>query len=316
MTHADDKFVKRILTPLQPTPPLDPQILEQEKAKFLLQGENYRLDVAVQSSRGNARQTIKDPVVSHIRRPFPLIKVLVGVLLALVILVGSSASVYASQSSLPGDSLYPLKSISEEIRLSLIRSPEARLKITLDYTDRRVNEITTLLSRGQIISDQTSQRFQGELDRALLLAAELSDEQMQNALGQVRRSAEKQGLTLDELLNKLPEQAEPAILMLQQRIQEQVRLSSIGESDPQAYRFEIRERHQRQHKPGRNSTSDQSDGSAPLPTTTTLPTKEGNKSGNGGGRPSEVPGQDDTSPGQGNSNPGNGNQNPDKSPMP
>ena len=74
MTHADDKFVKRILTPLQPTPPLDPQILEQEKAKFLLQGENYRLDVAVQSSRVNARQTIKDPDVSHLRRPFPVIK--------------------------------------------------------------------------------------------------------------------------------------------------------------------------------------------------------------------------------------------------
>jgi hypothetical protein len=79
----------------------------------------------------------------------PVMKALVGTLIALVILIGSSLTVYASQGSLPGESLYLIKSWSEDVRLSFATSPQTKLNLTLDFTDRRMDEINSLVESGK-----------------------------------------------------------------------------------------------------------------------------------------------------------------------
>lgn len=306
MTRVDDEldeYGKHVLAPLRAAPPMGLPLAEQEKARFMNLGAKLQQDLSPQSSgidQYNDHPALRS---TRVRQPLPLLKFLVATLLALVVLVGSSITVYAAQNSLPGEPLYVIKSWSEDIRLSITSSPKARLDLTLDYTNRRMGEITSLLATGKVLPPQTSERFQVELENALLLAAQMDDKQMQNALKKIRHLAESQGMTIEELVTILPEQAEPAIAHLQQRLQEQVTLSSIGEYDPQAFRSEIRGR-QRLH-PGTHKSTPASDNSG-----TPLPTGNGNGHGNGNHQPSEVPGHSGNGPGQGKSTPDKENQGP------
>ena len=318
MNNADNEFGKRVFASLKSTPPLGPKEAAEEKAKFLLLGEKLHQGVLPGSSEPAIQQDNGLSTASIRRRPTAIFKFMVATLIALIVLVGSSLTVYASQASLPGDILYPLKAVSEDIRLSITRSPQAKLDITLEYTNRRMDEITEAVSAGRPVQSQVSNRFGDELDSALLLAAQMEDTQMQMAIRAIKSHAQNQGITIEELIHQLPLQADPAIVQLQERLREQVTLSAIGENDPQTYRIRIRERLQRrsethQPKPVEDENSSNPDGS-----TTPEPTKADEQHDNGNGNPSQAPGNSGSNPGQGNPNPGNGNHgnNPTHTPKP
>ena len=182
--------------PLKSTPPLSPQVAGEEKTRFLHQAESLRQVVPPGFAREDT-QNERGRLTGHLgKRPLPLFKGLVAIIVALIFLVGSSLTVYASQASLPGDGLYPIKSISEDIRLKLTHSPRARLELTLAYSHRRVSEISTMLAMGKNIPSQVSDRFQDELEGALLIAAQMDDPQMKKALEEIKGQAESQGKTL------------------------------------------------------------------------------------------------------------------------
>jgi hypothetical protein len=314
MKKADDEFGKRILAPLQPTPPLDPNIAAEEKNKYLLQVESIRQGIIPGSDTQEIRQA--EAVFSSHRRKqrYTLLRSLAAVLVALIILVGSSLTVYAAQDSLPGESLYTLKAISEDIRLSVTHSPQARLDITLDYTNRRVDEISHLLAVGKSLSAQASERYQGELEGALLLASQMEDTRMLNALEKIKSHAENQGMTIEKLINQLPEQADPAIVRLQARLSEQVKLSMIGEDDPQTFRLAIHERQNlNSHKHKSTPASNDSISTPSSDSTPPSPTNEGGKQNNGNRHSTQSPDDEESSPDEGNPNSGNGNHNPDPS---
>ena len=317
MTRADDEFGKRILTPLRTAPPIDPQVAAEEKTKFLLLGEELHQgyvtgtgSVDKQQDRGISMGLLRKPNLS-------LLKGLVAALIVLILVIGSSLTVYAAQDRLPGESLYPLKVISEDMRLSLTRSPQAKLEMTLDYTNRRMDEISHLLETGNSLPAQASDRFQGELESALQLASQMEDKQMQNALSEIKGHAENQGKIIDELIEQLPKQDEPAIVRLKDRLYEQVMLSAFGENDPKSFRLEI---HERQHRRIQTHKSTPENNATPLTppdgSPTPQPSEDGEEPDNGSGQSTQAPGHDNGDPGQGNPNPGNGNHGPDASHTP
>ena len=300
MTNSNgelDEFGKRVLASLRSTPPINSRVAAAEKSKYLFQGENLRKDLFAGSGKVYAQWDHQRVNALRGKQPSPLFKALVATILVLVFLVGSSFTVYAAQSSLPGQPLYTIKSWSEDIRLSMTFTTKAKLNLTLDYTNRRVDEISRLVASGKAIDDQTSERFQSELDNALQLAIQLNDPQMQNALVQIKGRAESQGMTIEELIAKLPPQAEPAIIHLQERLNEQVKLSTIGEKDPKSFRAVIHERIRIKRGPKDSPTSDQSQSAPAGSSNTPIPEQENN----GNGRPGN---------GQGQSTPGNGNHGP------
>jgi len=317
MTRTDDEFGKRILTPLRTAPPIEPQVAAEEKTRYLLQAENLRKGILPDTGREDKHKEHGRLTGFLRKRPLPLLRGLAALLVALIFLVGSSLTVFAAQDSLPGEALYPLKSLSEDVHLSLTHSPQGKLEMTLGYTNRRMDEISHLLATGKPVPALASERFQGELESTLQLAAQMEDKQMQNALSEIKGHAESQGMTIDELITRLPEQAGPAIMHLQDRLREQVTLSAIGENDPQTYRLEVRER-QRRHS-GIHNPTPANNGSASTPaggSSTPLPTEAGEEHDNGSGHPTQAPGHDNGGPGQGNPDPGNGNHGPDASHTP
>jgi hypothetical protein len=311
MNHSDEelnKFGKRILSPLSQVDPLDPASIAQERAKFLAQVQHLRTDLPVVINNETEKQSNREDRI-YLRKPrMPLFRALIAVLVVVILLAGSSATVFAAQNSLPGEPLYAIKSLSEDVRFAVALNPQTKLDLTLTYTNRRAEEISSLVANGEELPAQTSNRYQLELEQALDLAAQMNDQQMQAALIQIRNGAEKQGMTMEELLVKLPEQASPAILRLQERLQEQVMLSSFGESDPQAFRNEIRER-QKIRQSIRHSTEPEQTEEIPLiADNTPMPGQDNN--GSEMIQPSQMPGHNGQDNSQDESLPGNSNHGP------
>jgi hypothetical protein len=318
-TNDLDEFGKRTLAPLQPTPPMDSQAAMEARSKFLLEGENLRQALILQSGSEEIHKLNEKHNLVWLLQHKPLMKALVAIVLAFVIiLVGSTATVFASQNSLPGQVLYPVKSWSEDIRLSMTTSADTKLNLTLIFTNRRMEEISTLLADGKGVSDQTAERFANELENALQLAAQLDDTQIQHALVEIKSHAEHQGMTMQELIVKLPPQAEPAVVKLQQRLNEQVQLSNIGEIDPKEFRLQVHARFQKQHGPKHSTESESTLSTPDTSSVTPVPRQDGNNQGEDMSEPTKVPGHDDQGNGQGQSTPGNGNhgQNPTHTPKP
>jgi hypothetical protein len=166
MSKADremDEYGKRVLTPLQATQPIDPDRAKEIRKNYLVQAESLRKEMASQDTVVITKQDNNRSKKAGIRPLQPLFKILAGVLLAVIFLVVGSASVYAAQNSLPGEPLYAVKTLVEDIQLSLVTSPQTRLELTLNYSNRRMDEITSLISAGKILPEKASQRFRGEL---------------------------------------------------------------------------------------------------------------------------------------------------------
>jgi hypothetical protein len=311
MNHSDEelnKFGKRILSPLSQVDPLDPASIAQERAKFLAQVEHLRTYLPVVTNNETEKQSNREDRIYLRKQRMPLFRALIAVLVVVILLAGSSATVFAAQNSLPGEPLYAIKSLSEDVRLTMALNPQTKLDLTLTYTNRRAEEISSLVANGEELPTQTSARYQLELEQALDLAAQMNDQQMQVALIQIKNRAEKQGMTMEELLANLPEQASPAILRLQERLQEQVMLSSFGESDPQAFRNEIRERQKIRQSLKHSTEPEQTEEIPLIADNTPMPGQDNN--GNEMGQPTQMPGHNGQGNGQDESLPGNGNHGP------
>lgn len=298
MTRAQremDEYGTRILSPLKPAPSADPKMMADEKARFLVNAENLRSGL-ISMPQGKSRGPHLFPDRKRVFS-LPFSKALLVVLLVLLLVVASSLTVYAAQGSIPGDPLYAVKSASEDIRLSLTLSGEARLNLAMDYTHQRVDEIQTLVSQGKSLPDQASRRYQHELDVELQLAAQMNDQAMQSALLKIRAQAENQGMTMEELIAHLPNPASPEFINLQERLQEQVQLSTIGEKNPQAFRKEIQALEHSRHGPKMQATSEELQSTEPAATSTPFIETPGS----GMGEPTQKPDH---------SNPGNGNHTP------
>lgn len=300
-----DEYARKILAPLRPEARADQDVLAGERARFLAHGESLRGSLIPKPAR--PEQTAPTPRIRLGRVSLPLFKTLAIAVLVLALVGGSSFTVYAAQSSLPGETLYPIKSASEDIRLNLTFSTQAKLNLTLDYAGRRMSEIQSLVKDGISPSDQTSDRYQQELDQALQLAAELDDQQLAGALNEIKIQAEHQGMTVEELITRLPPQAAPAMLRLQERLQEQVQLSTFGEKDPNQFRLQVRELQQLRHRGDHSTISDEPEIIPFLATTTPEPNYNGN--GNGMNQPGGMPGNNGQGNGH-NSSSGNGKYTP------
>jgi hypothetical protein len=316
MTRTDkefDDYGKRILTPLRPAPSMKPHMAAETRKQYLLQVESLRQGILSQPNKEAKERLTRQIKRFGLFQRMPVMKTVAALLLVVIIvLAGGSISVYAAQSSLPGEPLYSIKSLSEDVRLSLTFSPKAKLYLTLDYTNRRMDEISGLLAGGKTLNDHASARYQQELDSALQYAAQLDDSQIGNALGQIKTHAENQGMTMEDLINKLPPQAEPAVVHLQARLAEQVKLSQFGEVDPQAFRVQIHERLQKQHGNKHSAGTDQPESASPDLTVTQEPGQNGNGHGNKTHQPTAVPGNDNPGNGKGQSTPGKGNHGPNE----
>jgi hypothetical protein len=164
--------------------------------------------------------------------------------IALVVIIGGTAgAVFASQSSLPGDFMYPVKLWGDELRIGLTSDPAEQLDLELEIAGERLQEMqqAQLLqqTRDQSQSPEektipaAEQAYTGiykHLDEALLLAQQLypDDPEM---LAQVTAQIEQQLMLLED--------ANPSVIIkelqeLRKDLREQMKELEKAEPEPTA----------------------------------------------------------------------------------
>jgi len=121
----------------------------------------------------------------------------------MIFLLGGTGTVFAAQSSLPSDTLYPVKTASEQTLLA-IAPPSSRGQVALMIADRRANELKRLnaLGRNNQIPNAVS-----AYERSIKQVQDV-DHLPQEVIDQHLATHQE---VLNEVLQKVPEQAKPAI---------------------------------------------------------------------------------------------------------
>jgi hypothetical protein len=141
---------------------------------------------------------------------------------AVVAATGSMAM--ASQSALPGDTLYPVKRAIENARTNLQSSDAGKAQTLLDNAARRLDEIKALNERGDGSSEEiaaTLQDFTDETNQATSHAlADYDQSGDQGALQDVRNFADHSMDQLTQIGDTVPKDVRPALITAAQTVRQ------------------------------------------------------------------------------------------------
>ncbi|MFO7996837.1 MAG: DUF5667 domain-containing protein [Dehalococcoidia bacterium] len=148
-----------------------------------------------------------------LRRRFGMVSIIVAIVLTLSAVGGGTA--YASQASLPGDTLYQVKLSTEQIRMMLPGGDVLKAERALTFAERRVNEMEALAENGR--SQHLALAVEG-YERAMTAVTNrlerASDEQLftGNLTARVAEATARHLSVLDRVYDMMPnEEAKAAI---------------------------------------------------------------------------------------------------------
>ena len=153
-----------------------------------------------------------------------------SIIIAVTLLLGGSgATVAAAQSSLPGDILYDLKLLSENTAAQFVADPEVQFDLSLDLLERRAEEIQTLLLDRQVPAEETITRYQDQIEQAIILSLNLSEDQIAQAFAQIQIRLQTQEQTMAQIRVNASPEALQYMLQMQKMVQERLQILSSGE---------------------------------------------------------------------------------------
>ena len=224
-----NRKLKNQLNNLQEVPARDLQQSHIGKEKFLSQAKN------IQPRRTPAR-TSKTRVGAPLRKSWVprLATILTVVLFALTSIGGT---VYAAQSSMPDDLLYPVKTFTEDIQVRLESDPEQRLDLYASFANRRLDEIEAQFLAGEEVSPKALARLEELSKKMLQQAAQVGEQGLENALRQVQGALELQNQLMAKLQKQTPD---PGLVKAQEKITSRLQLVENGILEPQGFQEQMR----------------------------------------------------------------------------
>jgi hypothetical protein len=148
-----DPGVLKKISLLEKTPERDPELAARSRGKFLSEVENLPLTGSTSALGwllGLFTTNFMDNTQLSIgKRKFAFSTIAAILFVVVVLFGGASATAYASQSALPGDALYPLKTSLEQTQITLANDAYNQAQLHLEFAQRRLNEIKELLSQGR-----------------------------------------------------------------------------------------------------------------------------------------------------------------------
>ncbi len=153
-------------------------------------------------------------------KPMPYMKrfsmSMASVILAVVLAVSALGvgTAYASQSSLPGDTLYPLKLATEQAGMILSPDGAARAERALSFANKRMREMEALTQKGRSQDLELAvEQYGYALDMTLAMIGQAADRGLatENITALVAEATARHLMVLDELWDMVPEEAKAAI---------------------------------------------------------------------------------------------------------
>ena len=154
---------------------------------------------------------------------------------------GAGATVFAAQDSLPGQALYNVKTLSEDVRLELTSNPEAQFQLALALANRRALEIGTLIQDGELLPPAIATRLQSHMQLAMNLAAGMDDTEQTSALLELQRHIRDQDQVMGQSRVNAPDFTDPVLAQIRSQIQNQLKLVDIGLEDPLQFRLRLQQ---------------------------------------------------------------------------
>ena len=145
----------------------------------------------------------------------------VKVLVALALIFGATAgTVSASQESLPGSVLYPVKVGYEDVRLSLTQDPEAKALLAMAFAEERVDEAVQLVEDGDEVPEPLAARYQLQVGLAIQTMEGLGEAQQLQLRANFSGTLQNQVRVMEQVMAHLhqgenPEHPEPTQAMIQ-----------------------------------------------------------------------------------------------------
>ena len=139
-----------------------------------------------------------------------------GVILAIVVALSAVGvgTAYASQASLPGDTLYPIKLATEQAGMVLVGDDIARAERALSFANKRVREMEALAEKGRPQDlDLAVEKYGYALNMTLNEIEQARNRGLatQNVTALVAEATSRHFLVLDEVWDIVPDEAKSAI---------------------------------------------------------------------------------------------------------
>jgi hypothetical protein len=158
----------RIALQIPETPDVRPSTSFQIKARVQLMDQIHSKGAVTKRSWFRYHDWVSP--MRYARR-FSMVGIVIAMVLALSAIGGGTA--YASQASLPGDTLYPVKLATEEFRMMLPGGDAAKTERALGFAERRVQEMLALA--------------EGERSQHLDMAAAKYEDAIKNVIARLER---------------------------------------------------------------------------------------------------------------------------------
>lgn len=221
------------LEPLRDVPPRDQEKAATGRRAFLQQARQMLKPVSI------APKHRLNGWTNLFRKERSPMLTLARIVLALVItLGGAGATTYAAQASLPSDMLYPVKLLTEDLRLSLTTNHQAEVDLLLELTARRIAEIAALAEEGLPTPTQVTNRLQQHLHQAINHAAQLDDGALVQTMQQVQTMTQSQIQLMDQARQHAPETAGEGLELAQQNMVQMHTIAEGALTDPTSFRMQ------------------------------------------------------------------------------
>ena len=220
MQPVDPKLIEKIEL-MRSTPERDLRSVTHGRDRFLSELEGIpingsRSPLAWLSGLINSNFNLNEENSVSTKTQKFSVSTLIALLVVVVMLFGgASATAYASQSALPGDALYPIKTSLEQTQSALARDAYSQAQIYMQFAQRRLDEINELLQEGRYSDVEiASGEFEYHIQQAIdaLQTVMDSDTERGGVLSQeISQALLDYALTLKTVLVNLPDPVKPSI---------------------------------------------------------------------------------------------------------
>jgi hypothetical protein len=211
-----------------------PVSFEKGRAAFVAEAAKWASTVSPTREKRRIGWTI------NIRKePMKMSTLLAIVVVFTMLFGGAGATVYAAQDSDPSQPLYRVKLASEDVQFGLAFQNRTRIELSLQFANRRIEEIINLLASNENIPEALANRWEFHVQEAFRLAAQQAEAEFEPAMSRIQRQLQHQEQLLSQLHHS--HQAEPVVVRIRSRLRIGLENIEAGLEDPLQYRLRLQQ---------------------------------------------------------------------------